>query len=124
MQNVEKIVFIAFTICVVLLGFSGNIFAAEAIPADNNEFGKVIFSVGAMCAAAISIGLGAFGVGSGLGKACSGATEAVGRNPLAQGKIMLTMMVGMAMAESIAIYALVISLILLFVNPFKTLIFG
>jgi len=36
----------------------------------------------------------------------------------------MTMMVGMAMAESIAIYALVIALILLYVNPYKTFLFG
>jgi F0F1-type ATP synthase membrane subunit c/vacuolar-type H+-ATPase subunit K len=33
-------------------------------------------------------------------------------------------MVGMAMAESIAIYALVIALILIFVNPFKAFLIG
>jgi len=68
--------------------------------------------------------VGCIGAGLGIGHAAAGASEAVGRNPAAQGKIMMTMMIGMAMAESIAIYALVISLILLFVNPFKAFLIG
>lgn len=98
-------------------------FAADVIPA-SDQYIKVIFSVGAMLGAGFAIGLGCIGAGAGIGHAAAGASEAVGRNPAAQGKIMMTMMVGMAMAESIAIYALVISLILLFVNPFKAFLFG
>ena len=67
-------------------------------------------------------GSGAVGAGLGLGQATSGASNAVGRNPEAQGKVMLTMMVGMAMTESVAIYALVISLVMLFANPLVKLV--
>ncbi|MEN6474817.1 MAG: ATP synthase F0 subunit C [Syntrophaceae bacterium] len=77
-----------------------------------------------MIGAGLAIGLGCIGAGAGIGNAAAGASEAVGRNPNAQGKIMMTMMVGMAMAESIAIYSLVVALILLFVNPFKDLVLG
>ena len=52
-----------------------------------------------------------------MGAGLNGATNAVGRNPEAQGKILLTMMVGLAMIESLAIYALVIALIVLYANP-------
>ena len=52
----------------------------------------------------------------------NGATNAVGRNPEAQGKILLTMMVGLAMIESLAIYALVVALIVLYANPLIKLI--
>jgi F-type H+-transporting ATPase subunit c len=48
----------------------------------------------------------------------------VGRNPGVQGKIMMTMLIGMAMAESIAIYALVVALVLLFANPFMRYFLG
>jgi F-type H+-transporting ATPase subunit c len=37
---------------------------------------------------------------------------------------MLTLMVGLAMTESIAIYALVVTLIILYANPFKAIILG
>jgi F-type H+-transporting ATPase subunit c len=68
--------------------------------------------------------VGCFGAAIGIGHIGASASEAVGRNPGAQGKIMMTMMIGMAMAESIAIYALVVTLILLFVNPFKAFLIG
>ncbi|MDA8124840.1 MAG: ATP synthase F0 subunit C [Deltaproteobacteria bacterium] len=71
-----------------------------------------------MIAAGFAIGVGAVGAGLGIGTAASGACSAVGRNPGVQGKIMMTMLVGMAMAESIAIYALVVSLVLLYANPY------
>lgn len=117
--------FVAFAalVAVWILTSPAMVFAADAIPGEG-AYVKVIFSVGAMIGAGLAIGLGCIGAGAGIGNAAAGASEAVGRNPAAQGKIMMTMMVGMAMAESIAIYSLVISLILLFVNPFKAFLFG
>lgn len=64
--------------------------------------------------AGLAIGLGAIGPGVGQGIAASKALEAIGRNPEASGKITPLMFVAMAITESTAIYALVISLILLF----------
>ncbi|HCF06019.1 MAG TPA: ATP synthase F0 subunit C, partial [Desulfomicrobiaceae bacterium] len=46
------------------------------------------------------------------------ACEGTARNPEASGKITVTMLIGLAMIESLAIYALVVNLILLFANPF------
>ena len=43
----------------------------------------------------------------------------VARNPEAKGAITTTMILGMALVESIAIYGLVIAFILLYANPFK-----
>jgi len=102
----------------ILLFSSPFVFAAEALPAGSESYTKVLFAVGAMIAAGFAIGVGAVGAGLGIGTAASGACSAVGRNPGVQGKIMMTMLVGMAMAESIAIYALVVSLVLLYANPF------
>ena len=98
-------------------------FCAEALPS-GESYTKVIFVVGAMIAAGIAIGGGAIGAGNGIGTAAGGACSAVGRNPGVQGKIMMTMLVGMAMAESIAIYALVVSLVLLYANPYKVFFLG
>lgn len=74
-----------------------------------------------MCvlAAGICMGLGAVGTGIGQGFAVKGAVDGVSRNPGASGKILTTMMIGLAMIESLAIYALVICLIILFANPYK-----
>src|SRR5512145_281346 len=82
-----------------------------AAPAAGVDYTKAIVMGCALLGAGIAIGVGAVGAGLGLGQATSGAANAVGRNPEAQGKVMLTMMVGMAMTESVAIYALVISLV-------------
>ncbi len=65
-------------------------------------------------AAGLAIGLGAIGPGVGQGIAASKALEAIGRNPESSGKVTPLMFVGMAIAESTAIYALVIALIILF----------
>ena len=74
-----------------------------------------------MCvlAAGFGMAIGAFGTGIGQGLAVKSAVEGVSRNPGAAGKILTTMMIGLAMIESLAIYALVVCLIILFANPYK-----
>jgi len=64
---------------------------------------------------ALAIGLGAIGPGVGIGIIGGKAVEALGRNPEAESSIRTTMILGIAFAEAVAIYALVISLILRFV---------
>lgn len=66
-------------------------------------------------AAALAIGLGAFGPGIGIGLLAGKAMEAIGRNPEAESKIRTGMILAIAFAEAIAIYALVIALIIKFV---------
>ncbi len=122
-HKLGKVILTAFTCMVVLLVASPFVFAAEAIPAGESYI-KVYFAVGAMIGAGLAMGLGAIGAGAGIGNAANGACQAVGRNPGVQGKIMMVMLVGMAMAESIAIYALVISLILLYANPYTRYFLG
>ncbi len=65
-------------------------------------------------AVALSIGLGALGPGIGIGLLAGRAMEAIGRNPEAEGKIRTNMILAIAFAEAIAIYALVVALILKF----------
>ncbi|MBT2157462.1 ATP synthase F0 subunit C [Clostridioides difficile] len=76
----------------------------------------------AIVAAASAIGAGiavATGIGAGIGQGiATKAAEAVGNQPEAKGDITSTLLLGVAIAESSAIYGLVISIILLFVNPF------
>ncbi|HBY97641.1 MAG: ATP synthase F0 subunit C [Ardenticatenaceae bacterium] len=63
----------------------------------------------------LAIGLGAIGPGIGVGLVMLGALQAIGRNPEAAPEIRTNMILGIAFAESIAIYALVVALILRFV---------
>lgn len=67
-----------------------------------------------MLGAALAIGIGAIGPGLGMGILFSKALEAIGRNPEAQPKIQMTMFLGIAFTEAIAIYALVVALMILF----------
>ncbi len=67
-----------------------------------------------MLAAGLAIGLGAIGPGIGIGLLVARAMEALGRNPEAEPVIRLNMVLGLAFAEAIAIYALVVALILKF----------
>lgn len=66
-------------------------------------------------AVAFVMGVGAIGPGIGIGMLVAKGLEAIGRNPEAAGKIQTNMILGIAFAEAIAIYALVIALILKFV---------
>jgi F-type H+-transporting ATPase subunit c len=66
-------------------------------------------------APALAIGLGAIGPGIGIGILAGKAMEAIGRNPEAAGEIRNNMILGLAFAEAIAIYALVVALIIKFV---------
>ena len=54
------------------------------------------------------------------GRAVSAATEAIARNPGAAGDIRGSLLLGLVLIESLAIYALLIALILFFVNPFTS----
>ncbi len=69
-------------------------------------------------ASAIGIGIAALGTGIGMGLSVGRAVEGIARNPEASGKIMTTMIVGLALIESLAIYTLVVVLILLYAKPF------
>jgi F-type H+-transporting ATPase subunit c len=64
-------------------------------------------------ASALAIGLGALGPGIGIGLIGMGAMNSIGRNPEAAGKIQTGMILAIVFAEAVAIYALVISLILM-----------
>ena len=81
----------------------------------------------AIIAAGSAIGAGiavATGIGAGIGQgfAAGKGAEAVGNQPEAQGDIIKTMLLGAAVAESSAIYGLVVAIILLFANPLMKLL--
>ncbi len=66
-------------------------------------------------AVAIVMGVGSIGPAIAIGILAGKGLEAMGRNPEASGKIQTAMILGIAFAEAIAIYALVVALILKFV---------
>lgn len=76
----------------------------------------IIISV-SIIAAGLAIAIGGYGPARALGEALTKALDAIARQPEASAQIMRTLFVGMALIESIAIYAFVIALIILFANP-------
>ena len=68
-----------------------------------------------LLAAGLAIGFGALGPGLGIGILAWGALQSIGRNPGATDQIQTAMILGLAFAEAIGIYALVVALILIFV---------
>ncbi|MGI6397314.1 MAG: ATP synthase F0 subunit C [Desulfomonilia bacterium] len=75
-------------------------------------------------ATGIGMGIAAIGTGIGQGHGVQGACDGIARNPEASGKILTALILGLAMIESLAIYALVIELILLYANPFLQYVVG
>ncbi|NPA91276.1 MAG: ATP synthase F0 subunit C [Chloroflexi bacterium] len=66
-------------------------------------------------ASGLAMGLGAIGPGIGVGLVVLGALQGIARNPEVAGEIRTNMILGIAFAEAIAIYALVVALLLKFV---------
>ena len=94
---------------VAWLAMSGVAGAQEAadneFTADSSKF----------IAAGLAMGLGAFGPGIGIGFLGGKAMEALGRNPEAAGPIQTNMILAIAFAEAIGIYALVVAILIGFV---------
>jgi F-type H+-transporting ATPase subunit c len=108
-----------------------------------NKFGKILVSVGAAMvtmlvtaaayaqeaaggatafndrdkiiglAAGLGIGIAAFGGALGQGRAAAAALDGIARNPGASDKIFTPMILGLALIESLVIYSLIISILLL-----------
>jgi F-type H+-transporting ATPase subunit c len=75
------------------------------------------FFIACVTAAGFGIAIAAFGCGIGQGLGLRSAVEGVARNPEASGKVTVTMLIGLALIESLCIYALVVALILIFAHP-------
>jgi len=68
--------------------------------------------------AGLAMAIGSIGPGLGMGQAISQALAAIAQQPDERNSLTRTLFVGLAMIESIAIYCFVISMILIFANPF------
>jgi F-type H+-transporting ATPase subunit c len=68
--------------------------------------------------AGITIAIGAIGPSLGEARAIAQALSAIAQQPDESGTISRTLFVGLAMIESTAIYCFVVSMILIFANPF------
>ena len=60
--------------------------------------------------------VGTIGAGLGIGILVSGAVQGIARNPDVSGEIQTNMFLGIAFAEAVAIYCLVVALLIIFVG--------
>ncbi len=77
-----------------------------------------IIAVTSIIIAGITTGFGCLGPALAEGRAVSTALSSLAQQPDASATITRTLFVGLAMIESTAIYCFVVSMILLFANPF------
>lgn len=77
-----------------------------------------VIAVASIVTAGLTTGVGVLGPALGEGRSVSTALTALAQQPDASATITRTLFVGLAMIESTAIYAFVVSMILIFANPF------
>jgi F-type H+-transporting ATPase subunit c len=77
-----------------------------------------IIGVASIIASGLTIAIGAIGPALGEGRAVAQALSSLAQQPDERNTITRTLFVGLAMIESTAIYCFVVSMILIFANPF------
>lgn len=75
------------------------------------------FLIASTVTAALAIALGTMLSSFGQGRVTASALEAIAEQPAAQGRISTALFISLALLESLALYVLIVSLILLFANP-------
>ena len=113
MKRSTKILIQAFSTLAMLVIFSGIAFAQGADDTQSvklhglaNNYGLIALGAG------LGIGLAALGGGIGQGRAAGSALEGIARNPGAAKQINGPMILGLALIESLVIYALIIAFLL------------
>ncbi len=118
MSEVKKV------IVTVVLAFAGMVLMASPSFAEGTHTNKAEISSTAnsdndftmkkfiALAAGLGIGIAVFGGALGQGRASAAALEGIARNPGASGKMFVPFILALALIESLVIYALVISFML------------
>ncbi len=102
----RRLAIVALAVVTVALMASPALAAEPGAEAAGGNWAQFL---GAAFAIAIAAAFGALGQGRGITAAC----EAMGRNPGAAGPIRITMIIGLALIESLVIYALIIAFMIL-----------
>ena len=106
----KKVLVVSMLLGVFLSLSFGVAFAAEAAATGLDSGVKQMVAL----AAGLGLAIAAFGGALGQGRGVASAVEGIARNPGASGKIVTPMIIGLAMIESLVIYSLVVSLLLIF----------
>ncbi len=92
-------------------------FAAEGTTGSSSD--KALFYGLLALAAGLAIGLAALGTGIGMGHAVRGTQEGIARNPNVGGRLQTIMFIGLAFIETLALYALLFSIVFVFTGIFS-----
>ncbi len=95
---------LAFFVPLLTLVIASPAFAQEGGGGDSGN--KAIWGIGA----GLAVGLAALGGGIGQGRAAGSALEGIARNPSASGKVFVPFILGMALIESLVLFALLIAM--------------
>lgn len=96
----------AVMVVLALVFVASPSFAQAGAPAGSNVGGLIALAAG------LGIGIAAFGVALGQGRATAAAMESIGRNPNSADRIFVPMIIGLALMEALCLYALVIAFFL------------
>jgi len=99
----SKVFWLCFWLLVMAIGATPS-FAQEGAAAGSS--GLIALGAG------LGIGIAALGVGLGQGNATAAAMQSIGRNPNSADRIFVPMIIGLALMESLCLYALVIAFFL------------
>jgi len=101
------------------LGSAFLVFALSSVAFATEEtaIAGLKYFTASVLAAGFGLAVAAFGGALAQGMGLRAAVEGIARNPESSGKVTVTMLIGLAMIESLVIYALVISLILIYAHP-------
>ena len=100
----RKLFWLCFWVLVMAIGATPS-FAADGAGAAGSS-GLIALGAG------LGIGIAALGVGLGQGNATAAAMQSIGRNPNSADRIFVPMIIGLALMESLCLYALVIAFFL------------
>jgi F-type H+-transporting ATPase subunit c len=106
MKNFAKTLFFAMTTLLLASTAMAQEVAAAATTTAGGDRGLIALAAG------LAIGIAALGGALGQAKTATAALEGIARNPAAQGKIFTPMIIGLALIESLVIYAFVIAFFL------------
>jgi len=106
-----------WTVTALLLGPAGAAWAAEAGAAAPAGGGMSVSSI-SILTAGFAMAIASAICALAQGRAISSALDGIARQPGAAPRIQVAMIIGLALIESLAIYVLLISLIIFFVQPF------
>ncbi len=90
-----------------------TLMAATALAQEGAGSNEFDMKMGGLLAAGVGMGIAAFGGALGQGRAAAAALEGIARNPGASDKLFTPMILGLALIESLVIYSLVISFMIL-----------